>query len=240
MARWFLFLVMTAALWMPQNVQAQGQVEFEYLLVSIYPEYDRPEVLVIFQATLPANAPLPEQMSLRIPSDALDFQLAYPGSNGLYMLPYTTVAEGNWLRINFRPATNEIHWEYYDVHLFKIMQQRNFEFTWPGDYPVKSLSFEVIKPVNASQVKISPNLGSERQGDNGLIYYSAMIGSLEAGSTFLLNLSYQKPDDRLVVSPDTTRTEQPAVQAGTGQATISNLISWLLSLLGVFLGWVLP
>ena len=235
MVRWFLFLVMVVSLRMPQSVHAQGQVEFEYLLVSIYPEYDRPEVLMIFQATMPASAPLPEQMSLRIPKDALDLQLAYPGTNGLDTLPYTTAAEGDWLRINFRPATNEIHWEYYDPHLLKAKQQRNFEFTWLGDYPVKSLAFEVLQPVNATQVKITPNLGSGRLGDNGLTFYSAMIGSLQAGTTFNLNLNYQKPDDSLVVSPDTITTKQPAAQASTGQFVFNDFSPWLLGLLGVAL-----
>ena len=58
----FLFLVPAA--------QAQGMLSLATLEVALWPEYDRPEVLVIYKAKLPADISLPVDVSLKIPAIA--------------------------------------------------------------------------------------------------------------------------------------------------------------------------
>ena len=52
MRRWSFLLVMVLALLLPLTVEAQAGLEFEKVNVAIWPEYDRPDVLVIYHLSL--------------------------------------------------------------------------------------------------------------------------------------------------------------------------------------------
>jgi hypothetical protein len=52
------------------TVLAQDDVSFSKLEIDLWPEYDRPEVLVIYRISLDPAASLPADLTLRIPVDA--------------------------------------------------------------------------------------------------------------------------------------------------------------------------
>ena len=67
--RKFLVLLCLAilVLFPPLKAQAQEPVRFSEVEVSLWPEYDRPTVLVIYRITLSADTTLPVNLSVQIP-----------------------------------------------------------------------------------------------------------------------------------------------------------------------------
>lgn len=51
-------------------VRAQQGVTFESVQIDLWPEYDRPDMLVVYRFVLAADAQLPTELSLRIPAAA--------------------------------------------------------------------------------------------------------------------------------------------------------------------------
>jgi len=201
--------------WLAMPAQAQTLLTLSSLEVDLWPEYDRPQMLVIYRITLPASVTLPVDLSLRLPATAGEpsavavVQPSATGEKSLFTIPYTRVVSGDWGLINLTATMPELQIEYYDPGLIKQEAARQFEYRWPGDYAVDTFSIQVQQPVGARQLSISPASGSGVTGQDGLVYYNNQVGSLPAGQTFSLSINYQKDDDTLSAS---SLTVQPSAQ----------------------------
>lgn len=239
----FLTAFILLSAWPHSYAAAQPAVEFERLSIEIWPEYDRPDALVIYRITLPAQSSLPAQLSLRIPSPAgQPFSLAYLDvDNLLYNLNFTTTTvDGEWLRINFTAPVQNLQVEYYDPRLTKNGTARSFDYRWAGDYKVRNLSVRVQQPFNASQMAIQPTQGTSSLESDGLTYFTNQVGMVEAGTSFSFKINYSKPDDKLTAEvsspqPKTSSSNQPA-STGSSSKFDATLIAVILAVILVGAG----
>jgi hypothetical protein len=225
MKRWFIACIVMLTLATPwTRVLAQTPLEIERLQVDIWPEYDKPDALIIYRMTIAASSTLPAQVSLRIPKAAgVPYNVAMKDVDGiLYNLKYDQAVDGNWTRINFTAAAAEIQLEYYDPGVNKTGNARQFQFNWPGDYRVRNMFLRIQNPVNATDMHLTTSSLKMDSGavlDDGLTYYTVPIdGVVEAGTTFNVQFNYNKPDSILTSSQAPV---QP-VRTVTGGAPLSS------------------
>lgn len=226
-----LLLGLTAPVW------AQSQVVFDQMTIEVWPEYDRPDVLVIYRIQLANDVSLPAQVSLLIPREAGDpYNVAFQDMDGLlYNLQYTKEVQGDYIKIVFSTPTTGIHLEYYDPRLNRDADQRQFNFEWVADYTVNNLSIAVQQPLNASGMQILPTFGAGQLKEDGLMYYTTSIGKVNAGQKISIELRYSKPDDQLSVGLQPVQPAEP-LDAGTpGKTRAGDLVPWILGGLGVVL-----
>jgi hypothetical protein len=207
MKRWFIACIVMLTLVAPWSiVMAQTPLEIERLQIDIWPEYDKPDALIIYRMTIAASSSLPAQVSLRIPkASGVPYNVAMKDVDGiLYNLKYDQAVDGNWTRISFTAAAAEIQLEYYDPGVIKTGSERQFQFNWPGDYRVRNMFFRIQQPVNATDMKLTQSSLKMDNGavlDDGLTYYTVPIdGVVESGATFNMQFSYNKPDSILTSS----------------------------------------
>ncbi len=218
-------------------VRAQSPITLEQLKVSLWPEYDRPGVLVIYRAVLPASQTLPVELTFRIPSAAGEPNaVAYRADNlDLITMPYTRQVVGDLAMITFNATVREVQFEYYDPALEIQESQRRFSFDWPGDYAVSEFVVEVQQPAQATRMSMTPALGSGTLGNDGMTYFTAVLGSVPSGQTQLVQLNYEKTGSGL--SFERLQPVEPIVSP----ASLSDrLLSWpywvwVLGALGVAL-----
>jgi len=237
LALFFIF-----ALLIPIRALAQDAITLPAAEVDLWPEYDRPDVqgfpnlnvLVIYHLTLPADAKLPYQMSVRIPASVGNpHAVASRQPDGqLLNLPYDTNVNGDWSVISFRATTPEVQIEYYDTNLSGQGDARHFEYTWNGEYAVDSLIVQVQQPKGATEMRISPSLGSGKVATDGLTYYTADEGPVPAGQPFSITLDYKKATDELSASSIQVKASGPINESST---TLTSLLPWLLAGLGLLL-----
>lgn len=242
----FLFILLIALiLYRPGSVHAQLQNQqpedtiFESINVDIWPEYDKPSVLIIYHARLSAQVSLPATINFRIPAAAgKPFALAWQSvDNALYDLKYETKPAGEWTEIQFSTPAPDIQIEYYDPDLRKTGNRREFTYRWPGNYTVQNLSLQVQQPINATNMKFVPGTGSGRTGNLGLVYYSLLVGQVSSGTAFNLDVSYDKPDDMLT-NPQQFQAAQPSqpLDGGvSGRVALDQFLPWGLGGLGLLL-----
>jgi hypothetical protein len=221
-----------------KNQQA-GDVVLDNVYVEIWPEYDKPSVLVIYHITLSAQVSLPAAVNIRIPAAAgKPSAVAWQSTDkALYDLKYETKPAGEWTEIQFSTPAPDVQIEYYDPGLKKTGAQRNFTFRWPGNYTVQNLSMQVQQPVNATNMKFRPDAGSGRPGALGLIYYSLLVGKVSTGKTFDLAVTYDKPDDSLTNSQQfqAAQPNQPLDSGTTGRVALDQFLPWGAGGLGLLL-----
>ncbi|MGB9673785.1 MAG: zinc-ribbon domain-containing protein [Anaerolineales bacterium] len=210
---------------------AQTPLVLRTLEVDLWPEYDRPSVLVIYHITLPADLKLPQELKIRIPTAAGEPNaVAVREADGsLLKIAYTRKVLGDWSEISFSATMPQIQLEYYDPSLKKSANERNFVYQWQGDYAINELIIQVQQPLGASGMTITPNMSKSSTGNDGLTYYSTEAGELDAGQSFQVSLTYQKSNDNL--SAESLQV-QPSVPIGNVITTRRRLINYLPFILG--------
>jgi ribosomal protein L32 len=219
------------------SAQAQEAPRFDTLTIDLWPEYDRPDMLVIYKAELSPEVSLPANVTLRMPVEAgVPAVVAVgPDANSVADAVFETQVMGEWLEVSFIATTPVIQFEYYDPRLIKDGAIRNFDFTWPGDYKVDALILQAQQPLGAENLTVSPLMGRMVQDQVGFTYNIIEIGELEQGETFDIGVSYEKASDALSVE---SLQIQPSATITPGSSNIFNLDQpwvWFLIVLGVVL-----
>lgn len=237
--RWSLLIILLVSLLLTTvAVQAQDAPAFETVQVAIWPEYDRPEVLVIYYLSLSGTVKLPAEVSFLIPEAAgVPHAVAMKDvDNTLVDLDYTTAVEGEWIRISFTTPTPDIQVEYYDPRITKDASTRSFAYQWPGNAAVNNMNVQVQQPLTATEMQFNRSLGSPTQHADGLTYYQTSVGSVPRGTQFGFTLTYQKDDDVLTASQQEVQPAAPVDSQTEGRAVFTERLPFIVSgVLGLLL-----
>ena len=232
----FIFLLV---LLIPVGVQAQDEIRIAYLQIDLWPEYDRPEMLVILRASLVADVPLPVDVTFRIPTAAGEPNaVAVRQPDGaLLNTMYELQAEAQWAYVTVTATAPDIQLEYYDPQIEKQAEKRHFEFVWVGEYDVASMLVQVQQPLGSTQMSIEPGLGEFEPGSDGMQYYIMEIGAPSAGDAVSVKVDYQKSSDALSIESFQVQPSAPIAEGSKGGAKIDllSLLPWILGGFGVLL-----
>jgi hypothetical protein len=203
MRKWFFTFIAISLLFAPMVGRAQAEVSLAALEVKLWPEYDAPEMLVIYTFDLPASTILPAEVSFRIPAaagQAYGYGY-YPEGGGVPVQEnYQQRADGGWLVVSFTMRSLTGTLEYYDPALIKTGKARHFDYIWAGGYAVDAMTFLFQQPVGAHDVRLTPAAKATSTGQNGLINHLVEAGRLAADTTYTLALDYQKDTNALSVA----------------------------------------
>ncbi len=238
MRKWLLLLILALGLAWPTAAQAQDTVTLSKMELDLWPEYDKPSMLVIYHLFLAPGTTLPANVSLHIPASAGDpYNLAVRETDGqLYNLAHSRTVQGDQAVISFTTPGQEIQFEYYDPQLTRNGSTRSYTYRWPGDYAIAALTIQVQQPIGATGMQISPSLGTGLSGDGGVVYYTGIEGAIQAGQTFNVKLSYQKDNDKLSVEALQVVPSTPISDNTVGRSpTPKDVLPWIFGGLGVLL-----
>lgn len=233
MAKRILLFFLIIVLW-SNPAKSQETVHIASLRVDIWPEFDRPSVLVIYHIYLVPTLPLPIVLTLHIPKQAVLNAVAVEDpSLGLLIAEYSQVDYGDWTELEIIATSYAIQVEYYD-ELIKIGTKRQVLFEWAGDAPVDAFSVVFQNPAGAENLKIYPTPDSSQRDQYNLLNYLSGTVALREGEVFKLTASYDKPNDELSIA---SLPVEPAIslEETGGQVAWSDVIPWVLGGLGIVL-----
>jgi hypothetical protein len=232
-----VFIVVALLCLSANPARAQEVVSFSDLTISLWPEYDKPSVLVIYKGTLSPQVSLPAEVTLRIPAQAGKPFVVAVGPDPASVADVSSQLQpvGEWVQVSFIATTPSIQFEYYDPRLEKDGAQRHFAYEWPADQQVETMTIEVQHPVGASDVTLTPEAGRVVQGEDGLEYSLIDKGSVAAGDPFSLDVRYTKQSDDLTQSSLALQPSAPITPQTGGRMNLGAVWPWLLGLLGLLL-----
>ena len=238
MQKKFIIMFVLALLFLTPAAQAQGPLSLEEFEISLWPEYDRQDVLVIYKAKLPADVSLPVDVTLKIPAVAGEpHAVAVRQMDGaLLNAAYEREVEGEWALITITATMPEIQLEYYDPQIEVDGGQRSYTYVWPGNYAVDAMRFVVQQPIGASQVSIEPDLGSftQYQGDP-MQYYIMDVGSPKLNEMVSVDVNYFKDSDTLSIESLQVQPSAPVIDSNGTSTGFIEYLPWILGGLGVLL-----
>jgi hypothetical protein len=200
-------------------VHAQSSVLLERVEVALWPEYDRPGVLVIYRISLAPSTALPAPLTFTVPAAVGPPNAVAQMSGGnLVTLPYERVVDGDNAELRFAASERIIQLEYYDPSIAREADGRSFTYRWPGDYQVTALTFSIQEPAGAQEVQLTPPAGAAVIGADGLAYHTVTLGTLAAGQSSQVSLAYDKVGDALTSAslPAPPPVAAPGSTADTG------------------------
>jgi len=226
--------------------RGQGPVTaLENLEILLWPDYDRPSVLVLLTGTLGANAPLPAVVTVPLPLDAqLNAVARIDAQNRMIDdIPYSADAG----KLTLTTPEPRFHVEYYLPYRIEA-GERIFRFTWLADLSVERLGTTVQRPASAPSLVTEPVAGAVMEGSDGFTYYRLPAQSVPSGQPFSLQVRYPMASTRLSVerqgsstgapmasspatpeSAPTTAFGWPAIIAVIGVGLLSALVTWQIA-----------
>lgn len=226
-------IVIISLLYLASPTHAQNSISLTALEVGLWPEYDHPDMLVLYTFELSPDVQLPAEVTFRIPVDAGEaFGYGYyPNEGGMPVQEgYHQQQNGDWLDVTFTMQTMRGTLEYYDPALQKDGSLRQYTYHWPGDYAVESLTFVVQHPVGSENIQTSAASSTPFVGQNGLTYQMSDAGALATSQSYSFQVSYQKDSSQLSV-------ENVPLQAASPLPDENNMewLPWVLAIAGIIL-----
>lgn len=234
--KWLLLSLLLTLLSVAFPANAQGQVSLETLTVQLWPEFDQPAMLVIYDFTLPTSTSLPINVKLRIPKDANLTAVAYapPGSDLLNAPSEAPYSEGEWQVITINVDTvATYHIEYYASLSFDDTE-REYSYLWPGDYVVNSFNLSLKIPVDTTEISTDPPMKQTSSEGSTQTYLTWQTSDVQADEEIPFAIKYKKTSNRLSMSEQPLETA--AVDENTqGRVSLSNYLPYILGGLGMLL-----
>ena len=181
---------------------AQSNTNLESLKVSFWPEYDRPGVLVLYEARVPAEVELPATLRIPLP-DSVETPHAvaalYPDGQLDDNVEWNVVQDGTRAIPEVETPTTGAWIEFY-APLDVQEVDRSFEYMLPSGLEIADLIVEVMHPVGASDVTIRP-AGTAIEGSSGIVTTTIDLGAHSADDQQEIALSYRKPSSTIHSTP---------------------------------------
>ena len=236
MRKWLIILFLLGIFAFPYSARAQEPIKLATLQVQLWPEYDQPSMLVIYDFKLPDGIKLPVNVSIGLPKDANLVAVASVTTDGRlintdYVGP-TVDADRQIVTIQIQ-AKLTYHLEYYEP-ISKSGGRRDFTYLWAGDYPVDDLTVSVRVPVDTNNIITNPIMKSTQNAD-GVDFLIKDFGPWGAGQQFMLQVNYTKTTDNLTVSQPSLQPSQPVGSNTPGRLVLANYLPYVFGGLGLAL-----
>jgi hypothetical protein len=233
MGRFPGFIILAGALFASFSARAQADTKLGSVQVQLWPEYDQPSMLVIYDFSVPDGAQLPLSISLRFPDNANLVAVASQAADGsLLNTDYQGPSpDGDWQAISVQVQTAGVyHVEYY-APLSRDGNVRHYSYLWPGDYAVGDFVVSVRLPPDATDVSSVPPMQSSQSSD-GTPYLRKDFGSLGAQQQLPVELEYTKTSEALTSSPQSLEPSKPLSASTPGRVVLGNYLPYIVGVLG--------
>lgn len=193
--------------------QAQEPPVVATLQISVWPEFDQLDVLVIYRGWLAADTPLPAPLEIRMPAGVVaPSAVAFVDESGQRLnLDYTTRVEENEQVVSFELPTLGFQLEYYDALPIADTGRRSYTLDYKAHYAVEQLSVEFQVPLMARNFELEPPADSVVTETDGLVYHLVEANPLAQGEARSWTLRYDK-DNTDLTFPALQQQQTPAVQ----------------------------
>ena len=186
---------------------------YDRFKISFWPEYDHTDqnksVLVIYRGRLPDNIQFPARVRFLIPKNSSILAATAVESGGrLLTKPFDQLPAGDYDELAYNVDSPEFQFELY-YYPVGANVRREFDFNVRLLFPVKTLEFEIQKPLEATEFNVEPASSNINSREN-FEYHNYSFADLPADKEISYKVAYNKADNKPSVST------QPGQDSTTG------------------------
>ncbi len=218
-------LIIMALVW-PVGVQAQQPAgSLAELTVDIWPDFDRPAVLVLLTGRVAADTPLPASVTIPLPPDADLNAVARITSDNLMIddIAFTPGADS----VTLETPDARFRVEFY-MPYEQDGDERQFTYRWlAADLNVAELTATIQQPAAAGSLTVTPEAETIITGSDGLTYHNLAPLAVPAGEPFNIAVAYRADSDLLTASVLQVNEPPPAIVEPPAEAGAA-AVNWPL------------
>jgi hypothetical protein len=221
-----------------QTLRAQeAEVSLDSWTIEVWPEYDKPSVLVIYGGTVAEGTAFPQRMTVPVPKGAVVNAVADVDTNGgLFSLEWNSRETPAGQDVVFELAKPQFVVEYY-LDAISPPPSRSFDLAMIVPYAARQGSLSLRQPARASDMQIDPEMTQTGTDSLGNSLYSKQLGPLAARQELAMRVAYTKADADPSVAAVPAPAEQPAPAAASRDSGTTAWLPWLVGgLLAVLVG----
>ncbi len=216
---------------------AQNPVSvIDSLDIEIWPDYDKPFVLVLLTGTLAGDTRLPATISLPLPESAQLNAVARIDSKDGTMKDDIFSSTDPPDTLTFITPDLRFRVEYY-LPYAADQNQRSFDYTWLAAISVNNFQLRVQRPTSASTFITEPATANIFKSVDGFDYHTFPRQAVTAGQPFSLHVDYKMTTDQLsaasLLPPNTSKQTNalpamPRTRSGMNWALVTVVTGGLL------------
>jgi hypothetical protein len=206
---------------LPPRAFAQTPDRLTALTISIWPEFDKPTVLVLLDGVLADASPkVPRQVSVLIPTGAELNVATWMNPDGSFapeQPAQQTRQDDGWTRVTFTITQPKFRVEYYH-DLLRGTPDKTLDFTYKSVGTIDAVTVEMQQPLKATNFAVTPAAQTTRTDSDGFKYFVQTYSNLAASQTLTAQVRYTKSDPNPSVQsvPPPTPALVPAAAPTTG------------------------
>ncbi|MBI4317048.1 MAG: zinc ribbon domain-containing protein [Chloroflexi bacterium] len=211
---------LSTGFWRPA-LAADEPARFKTMKLSVWPEYDEPRVLVIYDGQMAETSGYPKQIAFRVPKDAEMNQVCGISDKNEHLCQlYETKEDGDFKLITYNVPVPHFFLEYY-WYPIRGEGQRDISYAFSTVSPMDKLEVEVQQPLRSIDFTVSPTPLTTASDNQGFKYAQYTYDKVNADQKLDLKIGYSKTDG----NPSVPKQKQGG---GTGLGGSTNLNVWLL------------
>lgn len=207
----------------------QGTIRINNMDLSVKPEYDTRDVLVIYRFDLvnTGSEPYDGDLIFHVPKGATnDVHICRVEGSNLHAscALYQSKTEGQVTTFTWKPdwpiKPGENYHLYIEFYYNPIQgtKDKTIDFFYHPSYPIDRLRISVLPPLRSSNVKLDPEAASTLRDSEGFTHYHYEYSNVTGDTPIEVKISYTKEDN----NPSIARTTGGGTTSGGGSAGGTN------------------
>ena len=171
----------------------EKNISISKLAISLWPEYDNSQVLVMYRGSVSGDVQLPADIRFNILPGTKNPHVASVTLTGAHIHdPFEIKVDDKGTYVSFVLKEPTFHLEFYFNPFTPGVNDKAFSYSYKTYYQVSNFSYEVQQPVGAFDFKTTPISFQEFTDEKGITHSQVSAGSLAAGETKKVSVSYYK------------------------------------------------
>jgi len=175
------------------SLAQEKNISISKLAISLWPEYDNSQVLVMMRGSVSGDVQLPAEIHFNILPGITDPHVASVTLTGAHIHdPFEIKIDDEGTYVSFVLKEPKFQLEYYFNPFTPGVYDKAFSFSYKTYYPVGNFSYEVQQPVGSLDFSTTPISFQVFTDEEGILHSRVSAGSLAAGEMKNVSVSYYK------------------------------------------------
>ncbi|MFZ5945855.1 MAG: hypothetical protein ACOYVD_17320 [Bacillota bacterium] len=229
-AKKVILVLLFAALLFPNAVVAAEGMELKNFSVDIWPEYDDPRVLVIYQGTFvnTGNSDFKGYVKFNIPKFEIpkegQISMACEIVNGgnHSCQPYNLEDKGDYVELSWKTTRVIKPGQEYPVFLefyylpFSSEPQKSFNYDFISNYDIQAITVNIKQPLRAEDFKVTPQPLTTNVDTKGFSNNKLNYSDISAQEKLNYKIEYIKNDNEPSIQKEQPQQTSEAKTQDTG------------------------
>lgn len=189
-------LIAVPLLFLFVNEAAASDIQIGRMRVAIWPEFDDPGVLVIYDGRFVDDGSFPIETTFLIPRGAVVSDACSLSPKGQHFCQlFTQKNAGDMDEVSLKIPYPNFYLSFHIKSFKGDDPLRSLNYTIKTSHPVSKLEVDIQKPLRAEGFTITPAT-EEREELKGFEHFRYIFKDREAGEVFPFEITYKKEDNR--------------------------------------------